>query len=54
MRGEVLVVIYPFTAALPRRCAENFLLPFPYNEVIDESPPASAAKRRAPGSNDKI
>jgi hypothetical protein len=27
----------------------NFVLPFPYNEVTDETPPAGAAKHRVPG-----
>ena len=50
---EILVVIYRFTSALPGRCAGNSLLPFPYNEVTDESPPTGAAKYRVPGYTDK-
>ena len=34
------------------RVARNSLLPFPYNTVTDESPPAGAAKHRVPGYND--
>lgn len=48
---EILVVI----TGLQQRCqyvARNSLLPFPYNKVIDESPPAGAAKHRVPGYYD--
>jgi hypothetical protein len=40
---------YRFTPVLPGRCAGNSLLPFPYDEVTDESPPPGAAKQRVPG-----
>jgi hypothetical protein len=42
-----------FTGSVARTLCGNSLLPFPYNEVTDESPPAGAAKHRVPGYNDK-
>jgi hypothetical protein len=51
---EIVVIIDRFTAALPGHCAGNSLLPFPYNEVTDESPQRarqSSATPRASAAN---
>jgi hypothetical protein len=43
----------PVYSSLARTLCGNDLLPFPYNEVRDESPPTGAAKQHVPGGNDK-
>jgi len=47
------VVIYPVYSTVARTVRGELSLLFPYNEVTDESPPASAAKHRVPDYNDK-